>query len=133
MKNLVAAVAIVFAVHAWAGSGSFVDCSSLTYCRAPTGTIRAYEVPTIIFDTTDATPYNISAKVWAGSGCTGEVDHTCAGSGYIGDPGRYFLVSDTERPEGWGYSIQWTVAGCPEQPCINGTIGTAPDVCALEQ
>jgi len=129
MKKLLAVAAALFTLHSWAGSDSFIDCESLVYCRAPAGTLRAYETTAIFFTTTAPTPYNISAQIWSESACKGDVDHTCEGSGFIATPGEYYLISDVERPEGWAYSVQWAVEGCPEQPCIYGTIGDAPDIC----
>ena|ERR1700687_4213852 len=131
LNKLFAVVATLLALHAWAGSGSLIDCESLDFCRAPEGSLLPYEVPALTFFTTGPTQWEIGADVWFSSGCQGEPDHMCRGSGFREIEGMAYLVADIDQqPVGTTYSIQWIIAGCPEQPCIEGTLGSAPDICA---
>ena len=114
--------------QAWAG----VVCESLEFCRAPEGSVQPYEVPAITFHTTGPSDWNIGADVWFSSGCQGEPDHTCQASGSVPYDAPWYLIADIaeQPPVGTNYSIRWIVDGCPDQPCIEGTIGTSPDTCS---
>lgn len=120
---------VLFSLQASAG----VVCESVEYCRAPEGAIQTYEVPAIVFHVDGPTDWVIGADVWFSSGCQGPVDHTCRGSGFVPYDDAWYLIADLyeQPPAGTQYSIRWIIDGCPDQPCIEGTIGEAPDTCSF--
>jgi len=131
VKKLLIAAMVLCPFQVWAGS---IDCESLEFCRAPEGSIQPYEVPGLGFTVTGPSAWDIGANVWFSSGCQGEVDHTCGGSGFVPWEGTWWLIADIyeQPPVGSRYSIRWIVDGCPDQPCIEGTIGSAPDTCSWD-
>jgi len=131
LKKLLAAAMGLFTFQAGAG----VVCETLEFCRAPEGVVRPYEVPGLTFEVTGPTDWVIGADVWFSSGCQGEPDSTCRHSGFIPEDAGWFLMAETfgQPPVGSNYSIRWIIDGCPDLPCIEGTIGSAPDLCSWLQ
>jgi hypothetical protein len=119
---------VLFTFQASAG----VVCESLEFCRAPETSIAPYEVPALTFHVDGPTNWVIGADVWFSSGCQGEPQHTCRGSGFVPYDAAWYLIADIDEqpPAGTSYSIRWIIDGCPDQPCIEGTIGSAPDICS---
>ena len=126
--KLVSLVAVLFAMQAYA-DGSII-CESMTTCRAPPMTVYQYEVPVLAFDATGPTPITLTANVWWTSGCPGAPDLSFPGTGDVPDAGHWYSAPDTgSRPDGTNYSIQWTIDGCPPLDCMDGIIGSVPDIC----
>ena len=130
MKSAILTVVLLSALQADAAKGSAVDCESLTPCRAPPFTIESYEVPALALDTTDSTPITMTALVWWSSGCPGDPDAIYYDEGTIPAAGHWYLEADIgDDPRVVDYSIQWSIEGCPILDCVDGTLGSAPDVC----
>jgi hypothetical protein len=129
MKKVVSVAAALFAVHAWAAGSSGVVCESLTVCRSVPMTLLPYEVPVIGFDTASTSKITITANVWWMNGCPGDPDATYSASGSV-PPGSWYQAADIgEQPPDTEYSIQWIIDGCPILDCVDGLIGSTPEVC----
>jgi hypothetical protein len=129
MKNLLGVIAAFGALHVGAEEKSSVDCESLMVCRAPPFTLEPYEVPALGFSTTFTAEIAVNADVWWTVDCPDDPDATFFDSGEV-PAGSWYQGADIgEQPKGTQYSIQWTITGCPTLDCVNGTIGSEPDVC----
>jgi hypothetical protein len=133
MKKLIAVGAALFAVHAYAGGGSIVVCESMTGCRLPPP-YRDYDTPTLTFNSTDGGSINITTNLWLSPDCQGDPDFTLQ---FLDSPipsaGYWIFPMDSWAiyPDGTDFSIQWTIDGCPTMDCLDGTMGSSPDICQL--
>ncbi len=130
MKKLLGVIAAFCSLHVGAEEiSSSVDCESLMVCRGLPLTFEPYEVPALAFDTVFKAKITITADVWWIADCAGDPDASYLAGGVV-PPGSWYQDADIgEQPKGTEYSIEWTITGCPTLPCVNGIIGSEPEIC----
>jgi len=131
MKKLFAIIAALFAVHANAGGGSIVVCDSMAICRVPPPYMD-YDALVLSFSSTAGGTINSTTNFWLSQDCQGDPDASLQLlDSPIPSAGYWILPLDAWAiyPDGTDFSIQWTIDGCPATDCINGTMGSSPDIC----
>ena len=106
-----------------------VVCESMVVCRVPSPPLD-YESNFLAVDVTSAGPVSFTVNYWGSQGCVGDPDQIIPLDFDIPRPGHWGLPLDFgPQDDGTPYSVIWQTDGCVPTNCVNGTIGSTPDIC----